>query len=423
MSDRNTIPIMLDLRRWTATLSGASLPKISIRSMLKNREIGRRGGPTNRRLSFMPNTSNASDWPISYQTSSTSNTFNAFTLSEKANLVNRFLPNKWIDIDRLDSTLFRCIHLPEEKLVCIGQEKNLRLYVRRPPYYQFVYETHIPDDGFITDLACSTKCDQLAYVTSNACVFYCSLNQIDEGILRWNRFQPEQETLSRRREEYFSISYTMDDQYFVIGKTDGNIIIVGTDESTYYSFVAHDNDIKAICCSKANPSIFYSGCNDGFCKMWDYRTSNKCIPLATSSGNNYAITHIDSDSYDRYIVTTSGGVKFDIWDVRRFSENISFNVQQRKKTNLLEEISYFDRAMTAEKDNLSAVFWQAKFSPRNTGHRYVYCGSNIGRISFFDIITGEVVREFTKDYREVYDCSWHPNQNEIIQNWLWIAFR
>ncbi|VDM91886.1 unnamed protein product, partial [Litomosoides sigmodontis] len=280
-----------------------------------------------------------------------------------------FLPNRWIDVDRLNSSLFRCEHLPEEKLVGIGQEKILRLYVRRPPLYQFVYETRIPNNGFITDFACGTKGDQLAYATSNA-----------YGI-----------------EAYFAISYTMDDQYFVIGRAGGHISIVGVDEPTHYSFEAHENDIKAICCSKANPSLFYSGCADGFCKMWDYRAPNNCIPLSTSCRNDYSITHIDSDSYDRYIVTTSGGVKFDIWDVRRFSENISFNMQRNQRINLLDEIPLFNKV--------------------------------------FDIITGGIVREFRKDCREVYDCSWHPNQNEIVtvsvssliecknKEWLGLAFR
>ncbi|CAG9533999.1 unnamed protein product [Cercopithifilaria johnstoni] len=328
----NTIAAALDLRRWTTTLSGASLPKISIKNMLKNREIGRRGRPASHRLlSSMPNTSSASECPISYHASSMPNTSAAFTLSEKANLVNRSVVHLKFNIDRLNSGLFRCIHLPDEKLIGIGQEKNLRLYVRRPPYYKFSYETHVPDDGFITDFVC------------NARVFYCSLDEIDEGILQWHRLQPERGTLLRRREAYFSISYTMDDQHFVIGRAGGYISIVGTDEPTHYSFEAHENDIKAICCSKVNPSIFYSGCSNGFCKMWDYRTPNNCIPLATSTGNDYSITHIDSDSYDRYIVTTSGRVKFNIWDVRRFSENISFNMQQRQRTNLLDEISYFDK--------------------------------------------------------------------------------
>ncbi|CAG9533998.1 unnamed protein product [Cercopithifilaria johnstoni] len=308
----NTIAAALDLRRWTTTLSGASLPKISIKNMLKNREIGRRGRPASHRLlSSMPNTSSASECPISYHASSMPNTSAAFTLSEKANLVNRSVVHLKFNIDRLNSGLFRCIHLPDEKLIGIGQEKNLRLYVRRPPYYKFSYETHVPDDGFITDFVCNARGDQLAYTISD--------DQFFDG--------------ENFREAYFSISYTMDDQHFVIGRAGGYISI----------FEAHENDIKAICCSKVNPSIFYSGCSNGFCKMWDYRTPNNCIPLATSTGNDYSITHIDSDSYDRYIVTTSGRVKFNIWDVRRFSENISFNMQQRQRTNLLDEISYFDK--------------------------------------------------------------------------------
>ncbi|VDM93777.1 unnamed protein product, partial [Litomosoides sigmodontis] len=79
---------MLDLKRWTATLSGASLPNVSIKSMLKNREIGRRSGPASHRPPFVPNTSSASECPRSYHASSTSNTWSAFTLSERANLAN-----------------------------------------------------------------------------------------------------------------------------------------------------------------------------------------------------------------------------------------------------------------------------------------------------------------------------------------------
>ncbi|VDO47847.1 unnamed protein product [Brugia timori] len=107
----------------------------------------------------------------------------------------------------------------------------------------------------------------------------------------------------------------MDDQNLVIGRAGGRISIVGFD--------GHENDVKAIHCSKANPNLFYSGCSDGFCKMWDCRTPNKSIPLASSFTNDYAITHIDCDTFDRYVVITSGGVKFDILDVRQFSE-VSF---------------------------------------------------------------------------------------------------
>ncbi|OZC07695.1 hypothetical protein X798_05331 [Onchocerca flexuosa] len=62
---------MSDLRQWTAILSGASLSKFSIRRMVKSRELGRREKLISHHASFVPNTSGA------------------FTLDEKANLVNR----------------------------------------------------------------------------------------------------------------------------------------------------------------------------------------------------------------------------------------------------------------------------------------------------------------------------------------------
>ncbi|VDO42059.1 unnamed protein product [Onchocerca flexuosa] len=61
---------MSDLRQWTAILSGASLSKFSIRRMVKSRELGRREKLISHHASFVPNTSGA------------------FTLDEKANLVN-----------------------------------------------------------------------------------------------------------------------------------------------------------------------------------------------------------------------------------------------------------------------------------------------------------------------------------------------
>ncbi|KAL3993745.1 hypothetical protein ACH3XW_18840 [Acanthocheilonema viteae] len=68
--------------------------------------------------------------------------------------------------------------------------------------------------------------------------------------------------------------------------------------------------------------------------------------------------------------------------------------------------------------NTLEIFWRAKFSPKRTGHRYIYCGSSIGYIYIFDIMTGEIIRSFRKCRREIHDCSWHPNDNEIISTAL-----
>ncbi|VDM13869.1 unnamed protein product, partial [Wuchereria bancrofti] len=106
-------------------------------------------------------------------------------------------------------------------------------------------------------------------------------------------------------------------------------------------FCAHQSDVKAIHCSKADPHLFCSGSIDGCCKLWDDRALNNNTPLAISAGSGYSISHIDGDSYNKYIVTTSIGGTIAVWDLRRFSENLPFNVQQ-KESNQYEEIPRFD---------------------------------------------------------------------------------
>uniref|UniRef100_A0A915Q8E2 DUF2415 domain-containing protein n=1 Tax=Setaria digitata TaxID=48799 RepID=A0A915Q8E2_9BILA len=266
-----------------------------------------------------------------------------------------------------DSELFRCLHLPSEGLVTLSQEKLLRYYIRERSEYELTKQFCLPNrEGVVTDLARSFRGD---------------------------------------REAYFSVRYTLDDEHLVVGGTGGYVNIIGSDHPTCYSFNAHQSDVRAICCSKANPHIFYSGSVDGQCKIWDDRSLNDSIPLAITSRSGYSVTYIDSDSYDRYMVVTTLGETIDIWDLRRIPENLP----QRQTTELR-----FDTALRIKAKNILEVFWRAKFSPQRTGHRYIYCGSDGGHIYVFDILTNQIVREFRKCRREVRDCSWHPNDCEII---------
>ncbi|EFO14805.2 hypothetical protein LOAG_13711 [Loa loa] len=114
----------------------------------------------------------------------------------------------------------------------------------------------------------------------------------------------------------------------IVGGAGGYVTIIDIEQSSHDSFCAHQSDIKAIYCSKANPHLFCSGGIDGCCKLWDDRALNDNIPIAISAGNEYSISYIDGDSYDKYIVTTSIGGTIAIWDLRRFSENLPFNIQQ-----------------------------------------------------------------------------------------------
>lgn len=63
------------------------------------------------------------------------------------------------------------------------------------------------------------------------------------------------------REAYFAINYTMDDQYFIIGRAGGNISIVGVDEPSHYSvcFFYHLNFLIIPCLLKL---FFHSKCEN-----------------------------------------------------------------------------------------------------------------------------------------------------------------
>lgn len=64
---------MLGLRRWISAESGATLPKMSIGGMVRSREMGKRRKQ------------------LGHHRISTSNRCGTFTVTEKANLANRFL--------------------------------------------------------------------------------------------------------------------------------------------------------------------------------------------------------------------------------------------------------------------------------------------------------------------------------------------
>ncbi|VIO92924.1 conserved hypothetical protein [Brugia malayi] len=397
MNNASETEQMSDLKQWTTISSGASLSKIFIGRMIKSREIGKRVRSISHHASLMPNTSSASEKPTSYQ-ASPSNTSNAFTQNEKANLVNRFLPNQWTLITTMDSELFRCLHLPNETFVTLAKDKWLRFYVRKQSEYELKNTIRLPDkEGLVTDLTRSTRGDQLAYTASNAYLYHSYINQIDHDS-NWNVFHTPPLPPVRGWEAYFSVRYTLDDKYLIVGGAGGY-------------FCAHQNDVKAIHCSKADPHLFCSGSSDGCCKLWDDRALNNNTPLAISAGNGYSISHIDGDSYNKYIVTTSIGGTIAVWDLRRFSENLPLNVHQKESH---EEIPRFNTALKIKGGNTLEIFWQAKISPERTGHRYIYCGSDSGCVYVFDIVSGQSTYSFRKCYIGIHDCSWHPTDNEII---------
>ncbi|VDM92842.1 unnamed protein product, partial [Onchocerca ochengi] len=378
--------------------SGASLPNMQIGKMMRNREMGKYRKQPSRQEPFI------------------SNKWSNFTPSRKANLANRFFPNRDETTRVTSVALLRCFHLPNERLFTLSQDNILRFHMRQKSQrYRLLNSYNAPSRyRIITDITRSTKGDHLAYTTLDSYLYYFHVNRINEP-MRWNLFHLVQpNTFSWNI--CSNVSFNMEDNYLFVVESGGQLGVIRIDIPRHhrFSFNAHRKDILAVGSSKCNPGIFYTAASDGLWKVWDNRSSRNVYPVQLSFTPSYNIAHIDSDSQDKYIVTTSCcGTRIDVWDLR-FPANEPFENYQQQ--NVREAISILSSGhisiKTGRRRDEEEFFLRAKFSPQITGHRYIYVTSSIGYLYIFDIVTGEV-RSFHQQGTLIYNSSWHPDNSEI----------
>ncbi|VDN06142.1 unnamed protein product [Thelazia callipaeda] len=380
--------------------------------MVRSREFGKRGLP------YLTH-----KWSSLY-------TLDAFTPAERSNLNNRFLPDKSTVDDHCRYELCRCLFLPNGEFIALGSvppRRTIRVYHRQLTKYSLFKEIYLPGTGPVTDLALSNRGDRIAVATFEAFLLHVPRDKFYEGS-RWNTFraQPPSEIggLMSLREAYYSLSYSLDDEHIVIAGSYGLITIINTQDYSYSLHRAHISNISSVSCSHINPHIFYSSSTDGFFKIWDKRLLRDDIPVALSSKNDSAISNIDIDDQDMYLVASNHNNVINIWDLRLLNkvQVVNWTSDYSKMVKLWELFEIEFEFITL--DNLSAwtvkdlhlfeFFWRVKFSCTRTGQRYVHGGNDLGRISIFDILTGERVKDFTGCSSTVFDSVWNPEENEIL---------
>ncbi|EJD75284.1 hypothetical protein LOAG_17541 [Loa loa] len=423
-NDPYLIESALNLRQTTAALSGAVFPELSVQNMLRTREIGKRERPRNRRV-------------LAERSASLSSLRGAFSPGEKASIINRYLPNQRAVIETVNTKTFCCLYLPDNRIVTASQDDKLRFYVRQgqlQPRYTLVGPTNhysVPDIGWsILDLTANSVGSQIAYSTWSDSIHYAAVDTLSDH-LHWDTFFGTEMPPSRSsRFAYFSLRYNMDDRYLIAGGSDGFIYMFSCAQPYFQMFPAHQDDVNAICCSKINPHIFCSGSDDGLCKMWDTRlVGSTNLPVGVFAGHRDGITYIDCHGNDRYILTNSKDQTVKIWDLRRFSssdaEKVTLNAVRRQRWDyryqqippVFQSVGPLQgdgSLLTFRGHSVQHTLIRAKFSPEQTGFRFVYTGSTEGNLYIYDILTGEIVRTLDGHRSVVRDCCWHPDENEII---------
>uniref|UniRef100_A0A0R3RW85 WD_REPEATS_REGION domain-containing protein n=1 Tax=Elaeophora elaphi TaxID=1147741 RepID=A0A0R3RW85_9BILA len=423
-NDPYLIESALNLRQMTAALSGAIFPELSVQNMLRTREMGRRERPRRHRVLAERNVSVPSQ-------------SGAFSLGEKASIINKYLPNQRTVIETVNTKTFCCLYLPRNRIVTASQDDKLRFYARQDHLqskYTLLHPTiqySVPDVGWsILDITVNSVGNQIAYSTWSDSIHYTAIDQLNEHLL-WNTFSGTELPPARsNRFAYFSLRYNMDDKYVIAGGSDGFVYLFSSADPRCQMFPAHKDDVNAICCSKVNPDIFCTGSDDGLCKVWDIRlVGSTRLPVGVFAGHRDGITYIDSHGNDRYILTNSKDQSIKIWDLRRFSsssaEKVTLNAVRKQRWDyryqqippIFQSVGPLQgdgSLLTFRGHSVQHTLIRTKFSPERTGFRYIYTGSTEGNLHIYDILTGEIVRTLDGHRSVVRDCCWHPDENEII---------
>ncbi|VBB26316.1 unnamed protein product, partial [Acanthocheilonema viteae] len=157
--DPDLVESALNLRQMTAALSGGIFPKLSVQNMLRIREIGKRERPRNRHI-------------LAEQNASVSSLNGAFSLGEKASIINKYLPNQRTVIETVNTKTFCCLYLPHNRIVTASQDDKLRFYARKDRVQSKYTLLHpsiqysVPDVGWsILDITTNSLGSQIAYST------------------------------------------------------------------------------------------------------------------------------------------------------------------------------------------------------------------------------------------------------------------
>ncbi|XP_065581901.1 DDB1- and CUL4-associated factor 11-like isoform X2 [Artemia franciscana] len=311
-----------------------------------------------------------------------------------------------------------------------SQDRNIRLYNSKCDDLKLMKVVRALDVGWsIVDTAFSPDGRQ---------VIYSSWSENIHVVNLWDE-SGRQEALPLnpvdRRFCVFSLSYSSDGSEILCGATDGKMYIYDLEANQRKMQIhGHFDDINSIAFADDKSEIFFSGSDDGLCKVWDRRLldTSQSKPVGVFAGHKDGIAFVDSRKDCRYLITNSKDQTIKLWDMRRFSsENAQTNTRKavgsaqwdyrweqlpvkfrRYPFSLLEGDTSI---MTYTGHRVQHTLIRARFSPKfSTGQRFIYSGCASGALVVYDVLTGKMVKRYRDHKNCVRDVAWHPYKNEIV---------
>ncbi|KAF8368628.1 wdr-23, partial [Pristionchus pacificus] len=366
--------------------------------------------------------------------------------AEKANLVNKFFPNRRRHIALQTSKVFGCNYLPrQQQLAVSSQERTIRFYGRTAGKFQLDRSIEAPNVGWtILDLSFTKDGETVAYATWNECIYLARLNERSSNLLRdesdveW-RLIPVCVGNRNSRLAVFSVRFSQDDRDILCGNSDSEVYVIDVERATKkIAIPAHADDTNCVMWGDNDPNIFLTAGDDGLCKVWDARTLDAAslaaegepIPVGTFAGHRDGITSIDTRGDGRYVLTNSKDQTIKIWDVRRFSSYDAINNTRaavsrqdwdyrwqpcpamRKKP--LGALAGDSSIATLRGHSILHTLVRARWSPARTGNRYIYTGCARGDVVVYDTVEMRPMQRLSGHKAIVRDVIWAEDANEIF---------
>lgn len=151
-------------------------------------------------------------------------------------------------------------------------------------------------------------------------------------------------------------------------------------------------------------------------------------------GHTEGLTHVASRGDGRYLCTNGKDQLLKLWDTRRMTDatthyfrgfdlglprgvrGVTTGFDYRWMPYPLSRLRFHNphdtSVATFRGHSVLKTLIRCKFSPQHTtGQRYIYTGSNCGRVRIYDILTSECVGTCAGVHQgPVRDVSWHPTE-------------
>ncbi|KAK9729338.1 hypothetical protein K7432_000381 [Basidiobolus ranarum] len=242
----------------------------------------------------------------------------------------------------------------------------------------------------------------------------------------------------------WSIRFSGDAREIVAGASDARIYVYDVETRKIVSKNAgHEDEVNAVCfADSASTHVLFSGSDDSFVKVWDRRSmkGRGSRPAGALIGHTEGITFVSSKGDGRYCLTNSKDQTMKLWDIRKMVSAGQFDSTERLDFRCHWDYRFMEypgprkfkhpndcSVMTYRGHRVLKTLIRCHFSPlHNTGQRYLYTGSEDGKVRVFNL-AGDIVQTLnvgaatsqdlsrpTSRRAVTRDVSWHPYLPKII---------